>query len=156
MYSNDPSSSAAYVHDIHQSGIRAGYVSDDELRPTSSMMPCEHFTDERRWLQRRCYYCNKPDHQISTCKEKEKGEETQLLRLAVDTKTQKQQNADSDQQNDQRMEYTVIWTDGGYWPEMWCFSKTLKHHYSRNLDMFKRIKNMSSVEIKTGENHFFF
>ncbi|KAF5769163.1 hypothetical protein HanXRQr2_Chr14g0645061 [Helianthus annuus] len=54
------------------------------------------------------------------------------------------------------MEYTVIGTDGGYWSEMWYVSKTLKHHFSGNLDMFKRIKNMSSVETMTGENQFFF
>ncbi|KAJ0680510.1 hypothetical protein HanPI659440_Chr16g0625011 [Helianthus annuus] len=39
---------------------------------------------------------------------------------------------------------------------MWYVSKTLKHHFSGNLDMFKCIKCMSDVETKTGENQFYF
>uniref|UniRef100_A0A251UHJ1 Putative ARID DNA-binding domain, Zinc finger, CCHC-type n=1 Tax=Helianthus annuus TaxID=4232 RepID=A0A251UHJ1_HELAN len=151
--------SAANRFDVQQSGIRATSESDADLRPTSSTLPCKHCSDEkreRRWLQRRCYYCNKPGHQISTCKMKENDEETQLIRLAIDTGTQQQQNADFDHQSNQRMEYIVVGTDGGFWSEMWCVSKTLKHHYSGSLDMFKRIKNMSGVETKTGENQFFF
>ncbi|KAJ0491756.1 hypothetical protein HanIR_Chr12g0567291 [Helianthus annuus] len=54
------------------------------------------------------------------------------------------------------MEYLVVGTDGGFWLKMWYVSKTLKHHFSGNLDMFKRIKCMSDVETKTGENQFYF
>ncbi|KAM0030799.1 hypothetical protein Hdeb2414_s0017g00501151 [Helianthus debilis subsp. tardiflorus] len=39
---------------------------------------------------------------------------------------------------------------------MWYVSKSLKHHFSGNLDMFKRIKCMNDVETKTGENQFYF
>ncbi|KAJ0589244.1 putative transcription factor interactor and regulator CCHC(Zn) family [Helianthus annuus] len=141
------------------SGIRAGYVSDDDLKPSSTMMPCMHCTEEKRerkWMQRCCYYCNRPGHKISTCQEKEKDEESQLLRLAVNTGTQKDQEAEKDTQSDQRQEFVVIGTDGGYWSEIWHVSKTFKHHFSGNLDMFKRMKNMSCVETETGGNNFLF
>ncbi|KAF5817769.1 hypothetical protein HanRHA438_Chr02g0058721 [Helianthus annuus] len=75
---------------------------------------------------------------------------------AVDTGTQKLQDNDPEFQNSQRIEYIVAGTDGGLWSEIWYVSKTLKRHYSGNMDMFKRIKNLSSVETNTGENHFFF
>ncbi|KAF5773714.1 putative transcription factor & chromatin remodeling ARID family [Helianthus annuus] len=141
------------------SGIRAGYISDDDLKPSSTMMPCMHCTEEkceRKWMQRCCYYYNRPGHKISACQEKEKDEESQLLRLAVNTATQKHQNEEINQQNNQRQEYTVIGTDGGYWSDIWYVSKTFKHHFSGNIDMFKRMKNMSCVETETGENNFFF
>ncbi|KAJ0528166.1 putative transcription factor interactor and regulator CCHC(Zn) family [Helianthus annuus] len=115
-------SSAVNHSNGQESGIRASFINSDDLRPTSTMMPCKHCSDEkkeRRWLQRRCYYCNKPGHQISTCMLKENDEETQLLRLAIDTGTQQQHNTDSDHQNDQRMEYIVVGTDGGFWSDMW-------------------------------------
>ncbi|KAM0063895.1 putative transcription factor interactor and regulator CCHC(Zn) family [Helianthus debilis subsp. tardiflorus] len=156
MYEN---ASAMKYSGEQESGIRSGYVSDDDLKPSSTMMPCLHCTEEkceRRWMQRRCYYCNKPGHRISTCQEKEKDEESQLLRLAVDTGTKKYSDEETNQQTDQRLEFTVIGTDGGYWSDIWYVSKTLKHHFSGNIDMFKRIKNMSRVETMTGENHFFF
>ncbi|KAF5764194.1 putative transcription factor interactor and regulator CCHC(Zn) family [Helianthus annuus] len=144
--------SAAKRLDIYQSGIRATSEDDSDLRPTSS----SDEERERRWLQRRCNYCNKPGHQISTCKMKEDDEETQLIRLAIDTETQQPQSEDHVHESSQRMEYLVIGTDGGFWSEMWYVSKSLKHHYSGNLDMFKRIKGMSGVETKTGENQFYF
>ncbi|KAF5811860.1 putative transcription factor interactor and regulator CCHC(Zn) family [Helianthus annuus] len=119
-------------------------------------MHCTEEKRERRWMQRRCYYCNQPGHQISTCEMKENDEEVQLLRLAVNAGTQKSRITDAEFQSGQRKEFIVTGTDGGLWSEIWYVSKNLKHHFSGNLDMFKRIKNLSSVETNTGENHFFF
>ncbi|MFS7983157.1 putative transcription factor interactor and regulator CCHC(Zn) family [Helianthus anomalus] len=99
------------------SGIRAGYASDDDLKPSSTMLPCTHCTEEKRerkWMQRCCYYCNRPGHKISACQEKKKDEESQFVRLAVNTKTQKRLDAEINQQTGQRQEYMVIGTDGGY------------------------------------------
>ncbi|MFS7958484.1 putative transcription factor interactor and regulator CCHC(Zn) family [Helianthus anomalus] len=123
------------------------------------MMPCLHCSQEkreRRRMQRRCYYCNMPGHQISSCQEKEKDEERQLLRQAVDAGTQKCPDEENNHQIDCRLEFIVDGTEGGCWSDIWYVSKTLKHHFSSNIDMFKRIKNMSHVETVTGENHFFF
>ncbi|KAF5760608.1 putative transcription factor interactor and regulator CCHC(Zn) family [Helianthus annuus] len=153
---NDNDASAGYDSNIYQSGIRAS-VSD--LRATSTMFPCQHCTDERRerkWLMKRCYYCNSPGHQISNCKNKEDDEESQLVRLAINTGVQRQNEEDADLSNDQKSEYLVAGTDGGRWSEMWYVSKMLKHHFSGNLEMFKRIKYMADVETNTGENQFYF
>ncbi|KAJ0501422.1 putative transcription factor interactor and regulator CCHC(Zn) family [Helianthus annuus] len=82
---------------MQESGIRASYARSDNLWPTSSMMPCAHCSEEkreRRRMERHCYHCNMPGHQISSCQEKEKDEESQLLRQAVDAGTQK--NADEE------------------------------------------------------------
>ncbi|KAJ0566123.1 putative transcription factor interactor and regulator CCHC(Zn) family [Helianthus annuus] len=141
------------------SGIRAGYISDYDLKPSSTMMPCMHCIEEKRdpkWMQRCCYYCNRPGHKISTCQEKEKDEESQLLRLAVNMGTQKEQETSKDMQPGQRQEFIVIGTDGGYWSDIWYVSKTYKRHISGNIDMFKRMKIMSCVETESGENNFFF
>ncbi|MFS7953160.1 putative transcription factor interactor and regulator CCHC(Zn) family [Helianthus anomalus] len=141
------------------SGIRAGNVCDYDLKPSSTMMPCMHCIEEkhdRKWMQRCCYYCNRPGHKISTCQEKEKDEESQLLRLAVNMGTQKEQETSKDMQPGKRQEFMVIGTDGGYWSEIWYVSKTYKRHISGNIDMFKRMKIMSCVETESGENNFFF
>ncbi|KAL9995747.1 putative transcription factor interactor and regulator CCHC(Zn) family [Helianthus debilis subsp. tardiflorus] len=153
--------SAANLHDIQQSGIRASISISDNLRPTSSMMPCAHCSKERRdrrRMERRCYYCNMPSHQISSCqeKEKEKDEENQLLRQAVNAGIQEGSAKDNNHQVEERLEFILDGTDGGYWSDMWYVSKSLKRHFCNNIDMFKRIKNMSHVETKTGENHSFF
>ncbi|KAJ0669743.1 putative transferase transcription factor interactor and regulator CCHC(Zn) family [Helianthus annuus] len=147
----DSHDSAANTSNIQQSGIRAS-VSDP--RATSTMFPCQHCTDERRerkWLMKRCYYCNSPGHQISNCKNKEDDEEYQLVRFAINTGVQRHNEEDADLCNDQKSEYLVAGTDGGRWSEMWYVSKTLKHHFSGNLEMFKRIKYMADVETNTGE-----
>ncbi|KAJ0441141.1 putative transcription factor interactor and regulator CCHC(Zn) family [Helianthus annuus] len=151
--------SAANMHDMQQSGIRASISISDNLRPTSSMMPCAHCSEERRdrrRMERRCYYCNMPGHQISSCQEKEKDEENQLLRQAVNAGIQEGFVKDNNHQVEARLEFILDGTDGGYWSDMWYVSKSLKRHFCNNIDMFKRIKNMSHVETKTGENHFFF
>ncbi|KAJ0629847.1 putative transcription factor interactor and regulator CCHC(Zn) family [Helianthus annuus] len=149
--------SAANMHDIQQSGIRASISISDNLRPTSSMMPCAHCSEEkrdRRRMECRCYYCNMPGHQISSCQEKD--EENQLLRQAVNAGIQEGSAKDNNHQVEERLEFILDGTDGGYWSDMWYVSKSLKRHFCNNIDMFKRIKNMSHVETKTGENHFFF
>ncbi|KAM0021086.1 putative transcription factor interactor and regulator CCHC(Zn) family [Helianthus debilis subsp. tardiflorus] len=155
MESNQNDVSAAHQSDGYHSGIRAPGYSD--LRATSTTFPCQHCADERRerkWLIKRCYYCNNPGHQISNCKRKEDDEESQLLRLAIKTGTQQQyDNEDEDLRNSKHL---VVGTDGGFWSEMWYVSKTLKHHFSGNLNMFKRIKCMNDVETNTGENLFYF
>ncbi|KAJ0718667.1 putative transcription factor interactor and regulator CCHC(Zn) family [Helianthus annuus] len=151
--------SAANLHDTQESGIRASISISDNLRPTSSMMPCAHCSEERRdcrRMERRCYYCNMPGHQISSCQEKEKDEENQLLRQAVNAGIQEGSAKDNNHQDEERLEFILDGTDGRYWSDMWYVSKSLKRHFCYNIDMFKRIKNMSHVETKTGENHFFF
>ncbi|KAF5781878.1 putative transcription factor interactor and regulator CCHC(Zn) family [Helianthus annuus] len=107
---------------------------------------------------KRCYYCNIPGHQISNCKRKEEDEESQLIRIAINTGVEKQRDDedDDDYRKDQKMECLVVGTDGGLWSEMWYVSKTLKHHFSGNLSMFKRIKCMNDVETRTSENQFYF
>ncbi|KAJ0953707.1 putative transcription factor interactor and regulator CCHC(Zn) family [Helianthus annuus] len=142
----------------YQSGIRASGNSGLWANPT--VLSCQHCTNEMReqnWLTRRCYYCNKPGHRISNCKKKEDDEESQLLRLAINKGTQQQQHDEDDERSSgQKSEYLVTGTDGGFWSDMWYVSKSLKHHFSGNLDMFKRIKCMNDVETKTGENQFYF
>ncbi|KAL9993871.1 putative transcription factor interactor and regulator CCHC(Zn) family [Helianthus debilis subsp. tardiflorus] len=144
---------------VQQCGIRAPGYSDP--RTSSTTLPCQHCADERRerkWLMKRCYYCNIPGHQISNCKRKEEDEKSQLIRIAINTgvKQQYDDDEDDDYRKGQKTEYLVIGTDGGLWSEMWYVSKILKHHFSGNLDMFKRIKCMNDVETKTGENQFYF
>ncbi|KAF5784493.1 putative transcription factor interactor and regulator CCHC(Zn) family [Helianthus annuus] len=143
---------------VQQSGIRAPDYS--EPRASSTTLPCQHCADERRerkWVMKRCYYCNIPGHQISNCKRKEEDEESQLIRIAINTGMEQQrEDEDDDQRKGQIMEYLVVGTDGGLWSEMWYVSKTLKHHFSGNLDMFKRMKCMNDVETRTSENQFYF
>ncbi|KAJ0678364.1 putative transcription factor interactor and regulator CCHC(Zn) family [Helianthus annuus] len=152
-------SSAANVYDIQQCGIRATSENDEDHMAISSTLQCRHCSDEkkeRKWLQKRCYYCNMPGRQIASCKAKEDDEATQLIRLAINTGTQPQKEDDDGNQNDRRLEYMVTGTDGGFWSEIWYVSKSFKRHYSGNLDMFKRIKKMYDVETQTGECNFYF
>ncbi|KAJ0698014.1 putative transcription factor interactor and regulator CCHC(Zn) family [Helianthus annuus] len=155
IMNHNSQTSAAHVFNILQSGIRATVESDEDLKPTSITLPCKHCTDEkkeRRWLQRRCYYCNKPGHQISSCKTKESDEATQPLQLAINTGIQQQQQEGEEHQE----EFIVTGTDDGLWSEIWYVSKTFKRHFSGNLDMFKLFKSMFGVETQTGENNFYF
>ncbi|KAM0068546.1 putative transcription factor interactor and regulator CCHC(Zn) family [Helianthus debilis subsp. tardiflorus] len=156
MNPNTQVSSAAHFNDTQQSGIRATECEED-LKPTSTMMPCKHCIDEKKeqrrtsLLQRRCYYCNEPEHQILSCKTKENDEATQLIRLAINTRIQQQESVE-----DHKLEFIVTGTDGGLWSEIWYVSTYFKHHYAGNLDAFKRIKNVNGVETNAGENNFFF
>ncbi|MFS8024396.1 putative transcription factor interactor and regulator CCHC(Zn) family [Helianthus anomalus] len=159
MNTNSLSTSAAIVHDIQQCGIRATTENDEDLMVTSSTLACRHCSDEkkeRKWLQRRWYYCNKLGHQIASCKAKEDDEATQLIRLAINTRTQPQKEEDDCNQNDRRMECMVTGIDGGFWSEICYVRKSFKRHYSENLDMFKRIKKMYDVETQTDECNFYF
>ncbi|KAJ0800089.1 putative transcription factor interactor and regulator CCHC(Zn) family [Helianthus annuus] len=130
IYSN---TSAVHNSDMQESGMRASYARSDNLRPTSSMMPCAHCSEEkreRRRMEHCCYYCNMPGHQISSCQEKEKDEE-------------------NNHQIDRRLEFIVDGTEGGCWSDIWYVSKSLKHHFSSNIDMFKRIKNVGYRPLTT-------
>ncbi|KAF5775234.1 putative transcription factor & chromatin remodeling ARID family [Helianthus annuus] len=69
---------------------------------------------------------------------------------------QQQHDEDEGLRNGQKTEYLVVGTDEGFWSEMWYVSKTLKHHFSGNLDRFKCIKCMNDVETNTGDNQFYF
>ncbi|KAM0028018.1 putative transcription factor interactor and regulator CCHC(Zn) family [Helianthus debilis subsp. tardiflorus] len=139
------------------SGIRTTVKKEEDPGPTSSMMPCQHCSNEKierrkkESFHKRCYYCNEPEHQIISCKTKENDEATQLLRQAINTGIQRQ-----DVDNDFRQELIVTGTEGGLWSEIWYVSTNFKHHYAGNLDVFKRIKHMFGVETKTGENNFLF
>ncbi|KAJ0798694.1 putative transcription factor interactor and regulator CCHC(Zn) family [Helianthus annuus] len=157
MNTNSYGDSAASQSDGQYSGIRAPGYSD--LRATSTTIPCQHRADERRgrrWLIKRCYYCNNPGHQVSNCKRKENDEESQLIRLAINTGVQQRDVENEDHRRSQEPEFLVAGTDGGLWSEMWYVTKTLKRHFSGNLNMFKRIKSMNGVELNTGENQFYF
>ncbi|KAJ0702143.1 putative transcription factor interactor and regulator CCHC(Zn) family [Helianthus annuus] len=97
--------SVANQFEGYHSGIRA--PSNFDLRASSTTLPCQHCSDgrrERRWLNRRCYYYNNPGHQISNCKKKEDDEESQLIRLAINTGTQQQHDEDEDYRSGQKME----------------------------------------------------
>ncbi|KAJ0790282.1 putative transcription factor interactor and regulator CCHC(Zn) family [Helianthus annuus] len=159
MVSKPFDDSAASPFRGYQSGIRA--TGNSDLRANSTVIPCQHHTHnmrEQNWIARQCYYCNKRGHKITNCKKKEDDEESQLLRLAINKGTQQQQPKDDDdkQCSGQKSEYLVTGTDGGFWSNMWYVSKSLKHHFSGNLDMFRRIKYMNDVETETGENQFYF
>ncbi|KAJ0956739.1 putative transcription factor interactor and regulator CCHC(Zn) family [Helianthus annuus] len=157
MNTNSYGDSAASSYGGQQSGIRASCYSD--LRATSTTIPCQHCADERRgrrWPVKRCYYCNNPGHQVSNCKRKENDEESQLIRLAINTGVQQRDVKNEDHNRSWEPEFIVAGTDGGLWSEIWYVSKTLKRHFSGNLNMFKRIKSMKGVELNTGENQFYF
>ncbi|KAF5819808.1 putative transcription factor interactor and regulator CCHC(Zn) family [Helianthus annuus] len=139
------------------SGIRATVKRDNEIQSTSTLMPCDHCTNEKierrkkESFHKRCYYCHEPGHQIISCKMKENDEATQLIRQAINTGIQRQEADD-----DFRHELIVTRTEGGLWSEIWYIIINFKHHYAGNLDVFKRIKHMFGVETKTGESNFLF
>ncbi|KAF5753783.1 putative transcription factor interactor and regulator CCHC(Zn) family [Helianthus annuus] len=157
MNTNSCDDSAVSSSGGQHSGIRATDYSN--LRATSTTIPCQHCADEkrgRRWLVKRCYYCNNPGHQVSNCKRKESDEETQLIRLAINTGVQQRDVKNEEHRRSWEPEFIVTRTDGGLWSEIWYVSKSLKNHFSGNLNMFKRIKSMKGVESNTGENQFYF
>ncbi|KAJ0503552.1 putative transcription factor interactor and regulator CCHC(Zn) family [Helianthus annuus] len=157
-------SSLVYEDDMHDkfplptSGIRATPdYKGDRIYEFASVLPCKHCSDEQRErsmtkvIQKRCYYCNQPGHQIAYCKEKENDEAYMLIRQATETGIQKQDDAVV-----RSSEYKVNGIDGGLWLEIWYVNTSFKHHYSGNLNSFKRIRNMFGVETNTGENQFYF
>ncbi|MFS7902460.1 hypothetical protein Hanom_Chr01g00011561 [Helianthus anomalus] len=125
--------------DVQHSVIRATSRFDEEIKPTSTCMPCQHCANEKNEKKRRvprerlCYYGHMPGHQIYTCKAKENDEEMQLIRQAI--------NAEIRSQDDDvhcREEMIVIGTDGGKWNEIWYVNPTFNHHFVGNIDVFKR------------------
>ncbi|KAJ0794603.1 putative transcription factor interactor and regulator CCHC(Zn) family [Helianthus annuus] len=157
-------SSSFYEDDVHDklplptSGIRATPdYKGDRICESATVLPCKHCSDEQRErsmgkvIQKRCYYCKQPGHQIAFCREKERDEATLLIRQVIDTGTQVQE-----EDNVRDSEFIISGTDGGRWSEIWYVSTKLKRHFSGNLDSFKRIKNIYGVETNTGENQFLF
>ncbi|MFS7958622.1 putative transcription factor interactor and regulator CCHC(Zn) family [Helianthus anomalus] len=95
MNSKPSIDSAANALINQQSSIRATSRAtsgrEEILATTSTILSCMHCSyekRERRWLQRKCYYCNQLGHQIASCKRKEEDEASQLIRLVVNTGTQ--------------------------------------------------------------------
>ncbi|MFS8015209.1 putative transcription factor interactor and regulator CCHC(Zn) family [Helianthus anomalus] len=141
--------------DFQHSGIRATLRSDAEIKPTATMMPCQHCSDEKNERKRRsrrerlCYYCHLPGHQIYTCKSKENDEESQLIRQAINNGIRTQR-----EEVHCREEMIVTGTDGGQWNEIWYVNPTFCHHFVNNLNVFKRVKHIMGVETRSGMNNF--
>ncbi|KAF5780513.1 putative transcription factor interactor and regulator CCHC(Zn) family [Helianthus annuus] len=120
MNSNSCDDSAVSSSGGQHSGIRATGYSN--LRATSTTILCQHCADEkrgRRWLVKRCYYCNNPGHQVSNCKRKENDEETQLIRHAINTGVQQSDVKNEEHIRSWEPEFIVTGTDGGLWSEIW-------------------------------------
>ncbi|KAJ0603885.1 putative transcription factor interactor and regulator CCHC(Zn) family [Helianthus annuus] len=149
--------SADATMDFQQSGIRATSDKCAGIKPTSTTLPCQHCTDEQNERIRRvpraklCYYCHSPGHQIYNCKVKEDDEVTQLLRQAINSGTKRQEG-----EVHCRDEMMVTGTEGGLWSDIWYVNPTFDHHFSGNLNLFKRVKHVMGVETKTGMNNFMF
>ncbi|KAF5812833.1 putative transcription factor interactor and regulator CCHC(Zn) family [Helianthus annuus] len=156
-YPNTSLNSAAYLSsDPQQSGIRAstGKMKTTGIRSTSTLLPCQHCTDEMNGKNKHCYrekvcfYCRKPGHQISSCLKKETDEAT---RQAMNTGIQNEEGGIKDHQ-----EMIVVGTEGGLWSDLWYVSSVFKHHMAGNLNVFKRIKHIIGVDTQTGERNFLF
>ncbi|KAJ0743747.1 putative transcription factor interactor and regulator CCHC(Zn) family [Helianthus annuus] len=155
-----PSTSAASMSsDFQQSGIRVtkGKMQTTEIQSTSTVLPCQHCTDEMKNKNKRfqrektCFYCHQPGHQIYKCNKKETDEATQLIRQAVNMGIQ---NQGGDFSNHQEM--IVVGTEGGLWSDIWYVSSVFKHHMAGNLNVFKRIKHIIGVDTQSGGNNFLF
>ncbi|KAF5770252.1 putative transcription factor interactor and regulator CCHC(Zn) family [Helianthus annuus] len=145
------------VSDFQHSGIRATSRNQSEIEPNSTTLPCQHCTDEQDERNRRntrirlCYYCHLPGHQIYNCKAKENDEVTQLLRQAINAGIKRKE-----EDVHCRNEMIVTGTDGGQWAEIWYVNPSFNHHFSGNINVFKRVKHMMGVETKSGMNNFLF
>ncbi|KAM0044893.1 putative transcription factor interactor and regulator CCHC(Zn) family [Helianthus debilis subsp. tardiflorus] len=152
-------SAATLSSDFQQSGIRAatGKMKTTELQSTSTLLPCKHCTYEmneknkHRYREKVCFYCRKPGHQISSCLKKETDEATQLIRQAMNTGIQNEEEGIIDHQ-----EMIVISTERGLSSDLWYVSSVFKHHMAGNLNVFKRIKHIIGVDTQTGEINFLF
>ncbi|KAJ0739584.1 putative transcription factor interactor and regulator CCHC(Zn) family [Helianthus annuus] len=152
-------SAADVGHFPQHSGIRAmpGKMNHNEIKPTSTLLPCQHCTDEakkrnnRNPLEKICYYCRQPGHKIHACKRKETDEATQLIRRAINEGIQEQDGRIGSHQ-----EMIVVGTEGGLWNDIWYVSSVFKHHIAGNLNVFKRIKHIIGVNTRTGEHNFLF
>ncbi|MFS7970806.1 putative transcription factor interactor and regulator CCHC(Zn) family [Helianthus anomalus] len=133
--------------------IRAvlGKMNKTEIKPSSTLLPCQHCTDEakgktkRNQREKTCYYCHQPGHQIDACKKKEIDEATQLIRQAVNEGIQRQGGEINNHQ-----EMIVAGTEGGLWSDIWYVSSVFKHHIAGNLNVFKRIKHIIRVDTRQG------
>ncbi|KAJ0434921.1 putative transcription factor interactor and regulator CCHC(Zn) family [Helianthus annuus] len=159
-YLHDVNTSAASSSsDPQQSGIRAvlGKMNKTEIKPSSTLLPCQHCTDEakgktkRNQREKTCYYCHQPGHQIHACKNKETDEATQLIRQAVNEGIQRREGEINNHQ-----EIIVVGTEGGLWGDIWYVSSVFKHHIAGNLNVFKRIKHIIGVDTRTGKHNFLF
>ncbi|KAM0006262.1 putative transcription factor interactor and regulator CCHC(Zn) family [Helianthus debilis subsp. tardiflorus] len=154
---NTPLNSVANPVESQQSGIRATSGTPAEIRITSTTLPCQNCYEEQheRVKNKRkvklCFYCHWPGHQIYSCKSKENDEATQLVNQAVNTRIQTERMDVGD-----RGEMIVTGTDGGQWNDIWYVSYSFSHHYADNINVFKRIKHLIGVDMKTGENDFLF
>ncbi|MFS8010305.1 putative transcription factor interactor and regulator CCHC(Zn) family [Helianthus anomalus] len=151
-------SAAQMPSDPQHSGIRAETGKKKvEIKPSSTVLPCQHCTDEMKNKNKRfqrektCFYCHQPGHQIYSCNKKETDEATQLIRQAVNMGIQ---NQGRDISNHQEM--LVVGTEGGLWSDIWYVSSVFKHHMAGNLNVFKRIKHIIGVDTQSGENNFLF
>ncbi|KAJ0937489.1 putative transcription factor interactor and regulator CCHC(Zn) family [Helianthus annuus] len=152
-------SAANMGHLPQHSGIRAmpGKMKLNEIKPTSTLLPCQHCTDEakkrynRNPMEKICYYCRQPGHKIHACKKKETDEATQLIRQAINEGIQEQDGSIGSHQ-----EMIVVGTEGGLWNDIWYVSSVFKHHIAGNLNVFKRIKHIIGVNTRTGEHNFLF
>ncbi|KAF5769193.1 putative transcription factor interactor and regulator CCHC(Zn) family [Helianthus annuus] len=142
---------------FQHSGIRATERQDAGMKPTNTVMPCQHCIDEKNERKRRsrrerlCYYCHLPGHQIYTCKSKENDEESQLIRQAINNGIRTQR-----EEVHCREEMIVTGTDGGQWNDIWYVNPTFCHHFVNNLNVFKRVKHIMGVETRSGMNNFLF
>ncbi|KAJ0746331.1 putative transcription factor interactor and regulator CCHC(Zn) family [Helianthus annuus] len=149
-------SAATIKSDPQHSGIRASLGKKTEIKPTSTLLPCQHCTDEKNDKDKRiprvrvCYYCHQSGHQIYSCNKKENDEATQLIQQAVNTGIQKQGVINDHQ------EVIVVGTEGGLWSDIWYVSSVFTHHIAGNLNVFKRIKHIVGVDTRSGENNFLF
>ncbi|KAJ0555308.1 putative transcription factor interactor and regulator CCHC(Zn) family [Helianthus annuus] len=152
-------SAANMGHLTQHSGIKAmpGKMKHNEIKPTSTLLPCQHCTDEakkrynRNPMEKICYYCRQPGHMIHGCKKKETDEATQLIRQAINEGIQEQ-----DGSNGSHQEMIVVGTEGGLWNDIWYVSSVFKHHIAGKLNVFKRIKHIIGVNTRTGEHNFLF
>ncbi|KAJ0725192.1 putative transcription factor interactor and regulator CCHC(Zn) family [Helianthus annuus] len=156
---NKPSAAYAYGDDsvVQYSGIRATSGNRSEIKPNSTTLPCQHCTDEKNEKCKRiprirlCYYCHLPGHQIYNCKAKENDESKQLLKQDINAGIRRQEE-DVHCQN----EMIVTGTEGGLWADIWYVNPTFNHHFSGNLNVFKRVKHVMGVETRSGMNNFLF
>ncbi|KAJ0802327.1 putative transcription factor interactor and regulator CCHC(Zn) family [Helianthus annuus] len=143
--------------DFQHSGIRATHGKRTEIHETSVTLPCQHCTDEINERNKRtprvrlCYYCHSPGHQIYNCIEKDNDETSQLLKQAINVGIRRKEE---DVHCNEEM--IVSGTDGGQWAGIWYVNPTFNHHFSGNINAFKRVKHMMGVETRSGMNNFLF
>ncbi|XP_035836248.1 uncharacterized protein LOC110891416 isoform X1 [Helianthus annuus] len=143
--------------DFQHSGIRATHGKQTEIIETSTTLPCQHCTDEINERNKRiprvrlCYYCHLPGHQIYNCMAKDNDETSQLLKQAINVGIRRKE-----EDVHCKDEMIVTGTEGGQWAGIWYVNPTFNHHFSGNINVFKRVKHMMGVETRSGMNNFLF